>query len=135
MTPILVDSNVLLDLSTQDPSWCEWSRAAVTDALNSSLVVINPVVYAEVSVRFDSVDDLDRVLPERLFAREPIPFEAAFLAGKALARYRKRGGVRTATLPDFFIGAHAAVQRYRLLTRDPRRYREYFPTVELIAPE
>ena len=132
---VLVDSNVLLDLMTSDANWGEWSRTALGVAGGRSRLVINPIVYAEVSVRFTRLEDLDAALPNAVFVREPLPYEAAFLAGKAFLIYRERGGVRRSPLPDFFIGAHAAVAGYSLLTRDAARYRSYFPTLSVIAPE
>jgi len=134
MKTTLVDSNVLLDIATQDPRWCFWSSEALAAAANESALAINPLIFAEVSVRFDKLEDLEGVVPIAIFRREPLPFEAAFLAGKAFLKYRRGGGVKTSPIPDFYIGAHAAVAGFRLLTRDPRRYRNYFPTVELIAP-
>jgi len=131
---ILVDSNVLLDVITEDPSWFGWSSQALRQAADDAPLVINPVIYAEVSVRFSRIEDLDEVLPPTLFQREPVPYEAAFLAGKAFLAYRRRGGVRAGVLPDFFIGAHAAVAGHGLITRDAARYRDYFPTVPVIAP-
>jgi len=130
----LVDSNVLLDVLTDDPEWSTWSANALADAFDSGDVVINPVIYAEVSVGFDRIEDLDAALPAPQFAREALPYPAGFLAGKAFLAYRRRGGSRPTPLPDFYIGAHAAVARRRLLTRDARRYRTYFPRVDLIAP-
>jgi predicted nucleic acid-binding protein len=132
--PILVDSNVLLDVATNDPDWSTWSSHALEQAANDAPLVINALVYAEVSIRFSRVEDVEDALPSQLFRREPLPFEAAFLAGKAFLRYRRSGGNRRSPLPDFFIGAHAAVADFRLLTRDATRYRTYFPTVELISP-
>jgi len=134
MRPVLVNSNVILDVATQNPVWYAWSSERISRIADTGLLVINPIIYAEVSVRFASVEELEPVLPPLVFRREPIPYEAAFLAGKAFRTYRKRGGQRSSPLPDFFIGAHAAVARYRLLTRDASRYRTYFPTVEIIAP-
>jgi predicted nucleic acid-binding protein len=134
MSFVLVDSNVLLDLMTEDPSWFVWSSNAIDEAAERSRLVINPVIYAETSVRFSRIEDLSAALPTILFEREPIPYEAAFLAGKAYSRYLRFGGTRRSPLPDFFIGAHAAVAGYRLLTRDATRYRTYYPTVPLIAP-
>ena len=134
MTPVLVDSNILVDVIGGDPRWGGWSSTALQALAETSRLVINPLIYAEVSVTFDSVEALEAVLPSSLFAREPLPYEAAFLAGKVFERYRKRGGVRRSPLPDFYIGAHAAVAAYRLMTRDARRYREYFPKLELISP-
>src|SRR4051794_21442018 len=103
---------------TEDPSWLAWSSAALERAADSSRLVINPVIYAEVSVRYTRIEDLDEALPRSLLDREAIPYEAAFLAGKCFLAYRRRGGARWSPLPDFFIGAHAAVAGYRLLTRD-----------------
>ncbi len=135
MTAILVDSNVLIDVMSDDNQWSEWSAKALAEAADTSRLVVNPVIYSEVSIGFSRIEDLEDALPTDLFDREPIPFEAAFLAGKAFVVYRRRGGVRTTPLPDFFIGAHAAIAGYRLLTRDARRYRTYFPKLVLIAPE
>lgn len=134
-TVTLVDSNVLLDVATDDPVWAGWSAEALARALNRGSTCINPLVYAEISVRFDRVEELDSFLPETAFRREPLPYSAGFVAGKAFMAYRKRGGPRVSPLPDFYIGAHAAVSGYRLLTRDPKRYRTYFPTVALDSPE
>ncbi|MFJ1753631.1 type II toxin-antitoxin system VapC family toxin [Kitasatospora sp. NPDC088134] len=130
----LVDSCVLLDLMTDDPTWADWSEAELAKAQDVGQVVINPIVYAEVSVAYAAIEDLDAVLPAEEFVREPLPYEAGFLAGKAFLRYRKQGGTKAAPLPDFYIGAHAAVRGHRLLTRDATRYRTYFPTIELICP-
>lgn len=134
MTAVLVDSNVLLDVLSLDERWLSWSRAAIEAAGDYSRLVINPVVYAEVSVGFLRIEELDVALPGSVFNREAIPYTAAFLAAKAYADYRRRGGARRSPLPDFFIGAHAAVAGYRLLTRDAARYRTYFPRLPLIAP-
>ncbi|MFN8519330.1 MAG: type II toxin-antitoxin system VapC family toxin [Chloroflexota bacterium] len=135
MTPVLVDANVLLDIVTSDPAWSAWSSGALERAADESTLVLNPLIYAEVSVGFHSIEALEEALPPDLYRREHLPYEAAFLAGKAFLRYRRAGGLRWAPLPDFYIGAHAAVAGYRLLTRDARRYRTYFPRVELIAPD
>jgi predicted nucleic acid-binding protein len=134
LNTILVDSSVLFDIATQDPQWLEWSEEQLAIAANESVLAINPIIYAEVSINFDTVEQLDFHLPADRFQRVPLPFDAGFLAGKAFSKYKKRGGTRTSPIPDFYIGAHAAVSGMRLLTRDPRRYRQYFPTVELIAP-
>lgn len=134
MTPVLVDSNVLLDIATEDPQWAEWSSAAIARAANEAVLVINPVIYAEVSVGFARVEELEAALPSALFRRDPVPYEAAFLAGKCFLSYRRRGGGARSTLPDFYVGAHAAVAGLRLLTRDARRFRTYFPKVPLICP-
>lgn len=131
----LVDSNVLIDILTENSDWHEWSSAALTRAAEDGLLVINPIVYAEVSIRFNSIEHLDDALSPDDFIRTPLPWPAAFLAGKAFLNYRRRGGGKTAPLPDFYIGAHAAVSKFTLLTRDVARYRTYFPTVKLIAPD
>jgi len=130
----LVDSNVLIDVLTEDDTWFNWSAGALEQAAGDGPLVINPIVYAEVSVRFSKIEDLDEALSPDDFSRAPLPWPAAFLAAKCFLTYRQRGGTKTAPLPDFFIGAHAAVSRFRLLTRDVPRYRTYFPTVELLAP-
>jgi hypothetical protein len=134
MTATLVDSNVLLDVFTEDGRWFDWSAAALADAAEQSRLVVNTIVYAEISVRFSRIEDLDDAVSPDWLAREAIPWQAAFLAAKVFRTYRRRGGTRLSTLPDFFIGAHAAVMGYRLLTRDVTRYRRYFPTVDLVAP-
>ena len=130
----LVDANVILDILTQDPTWFDWSTDALTTAADNGPLVINPIVYAEVSVRFSSIEDLDDALPAADYLRARLPWSAAFLAGKAFTEYRRKGGVRTSPLPDFFIGAHAAVDGLDLLTRDAGRYRKYFPSLRIIAP-
>jgi predicted nucleic acid-binding protein len=130
----LVDSNVLLDVLTDDPTWAEWSGEAIARAMNDGRLMISPIVYAEVSVGFDRIEDLDDALPESEFEREALPYDAGFLAGKAYLDYRRLGGTRRSPLPDFYIGAHAAVRGYRLLTRDAKRYLTYFPGLDLIAP-
>ena len=134
MTTVLVDSNVLLDIATEDPRWAAWSTHTLSELADTAPIAINPIIYAEVSIRYETIEELEDVLPASVFRREPLPYEAGFLAGKAFVRYRRRGGRRTTPLPDFYIGAHAAVAGYRLLTRDPSRYRTYFPTVELVSP-
>lgn len=134
MIDTIVDSNVLLDVLTNDPVWFEWSSAALAEVADRSLLVINPLIIAEVSVGFDRIEDLDAALPTSVFRREALPWEAAFLAGKCFVSYRRRGGVRRSPLPDFYIGAHAAVAGKRLLTRDGALYRSYFPRLELITP-
>ena len=109
-------------------------QTALESAANESPLIINAIIYAEVSIGFQRIEELETAIPANLYRRDPIPFEAAFLAGKAFLRYRRRGGMRVRPLPDFYIGAHAAIAQHRLLTRDPRRYRTYYPSVELIAP-
>jgi predicted nucleic acid-binding protein len=133
MADVLVDSNVLLDLFIEDEEWVEWSAAMLEQASTRGRLIINPIIYAEVSVRFDSVEDLEADLPDDLIKRA-LPWDAGFLAGKCFERYRRAGGTHTAPLPDFFIGAHAAVEDLTLLTRDPRRFRAYFPRLRIIAP-
>ena len=130
MSAVLVDTNVLVDVIA---GTSVWSAAALTTAANAGRVLINIVIYAEVSVAYPDAALADAAIPQGV-EREEIPYEAAFLAGKAFLQYRRRGGVRRSPLPDFFIGAHAAVRGYDLLTRDPARYRSYFPTVTLIEP-
>lgn len=134
MNAVLVDSNVLLDVLIEDPVWNAWSEAALADCADRFLLVINPIIYAEVSVGFARVEDVDSALPTSAFQRVPLPFEAAFLAGKSFLASRKRGGRRRTPLPDFYIGAHAAVTGMALLTRDASRFKTSFPTVRLIAP-
>jgi predicted nucleic acid-binding protein len=130
----LVDSNVLLDMVTDDPAWSRWSIAQMEAATLRGPLLINDVIYAEVSTRYGAIEDLDHMLAAARIDLEPVPRAALFLAGKAFLRYRSRGGSRTGVLPDFFIGAHAVVARHPLLTRDTRRYQVYFPTLELITP-
>jgi len=134
MTAVLVDANVILDVMTEDARWLGWSAAAMERAADRYRLVINPIIYGEVSIRYSRIEELDAALPRTLFEREAIPYEAAFLAGKAFLAYRRRGGTRRSPLPDFFIGAHAAVGGYQLMTRDATRYRTYFPKLPLIAP-
>lgn len=131
----LVDANVLLDLATSDPRWADWSLAALNAAARHGPLLINDVIYAELSVRYETIDGVEAFNHTAGLELAPIPREALFLAGKAFARYRRAGGTRTGVLPDFFIGAHAAASGLALLTRDARRYRTYFPSVRLILPE
>lgn len=131
--PVLVDSNVILDVATNDAVWASWSSAALKDAADSDILVINPLIYAEISIGYERIEALEAVLADG-FRRDALPWEAAFLAGKCFADYRRRGGDRRSPLPDFYIGAHAAVAGFRLLTRDASRYRTYFRTGPLIHP-
>lgn len=131
----LVDSNVLLDVLTDDPAWSGWSTRALTDAAEKGPLWVNPIIYAEVSVRFSRIEDLEEALPAEDFRRAQLPWEAGYLAAKAFVRYRRGGGTRTSTLPDFYIGAHAAVAGFALLTRDAARYETYFPSLALVAPD
>ena len=128
----LVDTNVLLDIITHDPTWFAWSETALRTAAEHSTLAINPIIFAEVSTKFDRIEDADTALVD--FVREPLPYEAGFLTGKVFLAYRKRGGVKRSPMPDFYVGAHAVVGRMGLLTRDARRYRTYFPALKLIAP-
>ncbi len=131
----LVDTNVLLDVFTKDPKWLGWSLARLEEAAFRGPLLINDMIYAETSTRYRAIEDFETVLADAGVTVTPTPRMALFLAGKAFTRYRGAGGIRTGVLADFFIGAHAAVERWPLLTRDARRYRDYFPTVALIAPQ
>jgi predicted nucleic acid-binding protein len=130
----LIDSNVLLDIFTEDPEWFTWSSEALEEWAEESVLVINPIIYAEVSVRFARIEELEEALPSARFRRDALPWEAGFLAGKCFLEYRQRGGAKQSPLPDFYIGAHAAVAGMKLLTRDAARYRTYFPKLQIIAP-
>ena len=134
MSEVLVDSNVLLDVFTEDRDWFTWSSATLAEQAEAATLVINPIIYAEVSVRFARIEELEEALPVLAFRREPLPWEAGFLAGKCFLRYRKRGGSKRSPLPDFYVGAHAAVRGMTLLTRDATRYRSYFPSLRIVAP-
>jgi predicted nucleic acid-binding protein len=131
----LVDSCILLDVITGDKQWADWSAEQIVLAMDRGRVVINPLIYAEVSVGYQAIEELDELLPASDYEREPLPYVAGFAAGKAFLRYRREGGGKRSPMPDFYIGAHAAVAGYRLLTRDVRRYRTYFPAIDLIAPD
>ena len=131
---ILVDSNVLLDVFTRDPKWYSWSLKALSDASSTNRLVINPIIYSEVSIGFNSVQKLDLVLKEIGLLNEPLSTEVSFLAGKAFLRYRQKVGNKTSPLPDFFIGAHASHENYKLLTRDRHRFLNYFPKLQIIRP-
>jgi len=135
VTATLVDSNVLIDVLVGDPLWSDWSDRALVDALEGGVVFVNQVVYSEVSIGFPTIEECDWALDVQGIERIPLPWPASFLAGRAFVDYRRHGGQKRSPLPDFFIGAHAAVEGLRLLTRDPSRYRTYFPTVELITPK
>lgn len=125
---------MLLDVLTEDPVWAAWSGESLAECAERSALAINPLVYSEVSVRFERIEDLEEALPESDFLRLSLPWDAAFLAGKCFLRYRRQRGGRRSPLPDFYIGAHAAVAGLELLTRDASRYRSYFPGLEIIAP-
>ena len=134
MESTLVDSNVLLDFFDQDSEWFDWSASMLSAAADRGRTVINPIIYAEVSVGFARIEDVELVLPRRFLERADLPWEAGFLAGRIYREYRRKGGVRRSPLPDFFIGAHATIAGMTLLTRDARRYRSYFPKLKMIAP-
>ena len=131
---VLVDSSVLLDVFTQDPRWARWSEEELIVHAERDLLAINPIIYAEVSVHFSTLEELDEVLSPMDFQRLPLPYDAAFLAAKCFLTYRRHGGQKRAPLPDFYIGAHAATAKLALLTRDVSRYRTYYPSVQLIIP-
>ena len=129
----LVDTNVLLDLVTDDPIWADWSIAELEAASLRGPLLINDVIYAELAVRYNRIEDLDAFIERAGLEIAPLPRTALFLAGKVFGRYRKSGGLRTGVLPDFFVGAHAAIGEWPVLTRDVGRYRTYFPTLTLIT--
>jgi predicted nucleic acid-binding protein len=131
---LLVDTNVLVDVLQNDPQWADWSIGQLRAQAQLHELVINPVVYAELSLSFSTFEALDRVVATMELAMREVPRPALFLAGKAYLQYRKRGGGKAQVLPDFFIGAHAAVEGWPLLTRDASRFRTYFPSLEVVAP-
>lgn len=131
----LVDTNVLLDVFTDDPRWRPWSEIALSEAIGAGPIGINPIIYAEASLAFDAVEALDRQLEALMLDRLPLPYGAAFEAARAYRRYRNAGGARSAPLPDFYIGAHAENDGLTLITRDARRFQTYFPGVTLVSPE
>jgi predicted nucleic acid-binding protein len=134
MKTTLVDSNVLLDIATNDAAWFDWSSQALESAANESPLAINAIIYAEVSIGFQRIEDLESAIPSSLFRRDALPFEAAFLAGKAFLQYRRRGGGRATPLPDFYIRAHAAVAGFRLLTRGSQAISDLFPLRRVNRP-
>ena len=131
----LVDTNVLLDVFTDDPQWRPWSESALREAIGAGPIGINPIIYAEASLAFEAAEALDRQLETLMLDRLPLPYEAAFEAARAYRRYRTAGGVRSAPLPDFYIGAHAENDGLTLITRDARRFQTYFPAVTLVSPD
>jgi len=135
MTGVLVDSNTILDILLDDPNWADWSENALADASQSSTLYINQIIYTEVSIAFEKIEELESALHNGGFQLLEIPKEALFLAGKAYLRYRRGKGTKQSPLPDFYIGAQAAVLGMDLITRDEGRYRTYFPTVRIICPE
>jgi predicted nucleic acid-binding protein len=131
---VLIDSNILLDIATKDAKWSAWSENALAECAEHANLIINPIVYAEVSIGFSTIEALNNALPGELYQREPLPWEAGFLAGKCFLAYRRRGGQKTSPMPDFYIGAHAAIEGLALLTRDAARFQTYFPTIEVLSP-
>ncbi len=131
---VLVDACVILDIMTEDPIWFDWSSETLAKHADHSQLFINPIIYAEVSIGFQKIEELESALPSHVFTRLPLSWEAAFLAGKAFLKYRKAGGTRTLPLPDFLIGAHAMVASLQLLTRDVRRFKTYYPKIKIISP-
>ncbi len=125
---------MLLNVITGDEQWADWSATQIAAAMDVGRVVINPLIYAEVSVGYQSIEELEELLPASDYEHEPLPYVAGFAAGKAYLRHRRGGGDKRSPMPDFYIGAHAAVTGYRLLTRDARRYRTSFPAIDIIAP-
>lgn len=134
MSVHLIDSNVLLDILTEDERWFDWSSNAIAEAIDKGITAVNPIIYAEVSIGFDRIEDLEEALPPSHFRRFPLPWDAGFLAGKAFMSYRKSKGAKRSPLPDFYIGAHASIEGMTLVTRDAARYRTYFPKLKLVAP-
>jgi hypothetical protein len=129
-----VDSNVILDVFTSDPAWMGWSESMLETHAETSVLVVNPIIYAEIAAGFERREDLEAALPADRFRRDPLPWDAAYLAGQCFVKYRRSGGQKRSPLPDFYIGAHAAVSGMTLITRDASRYRTYFPGLALIAP-
>lgn len=134
MTEIMVDSNVLIDIFNKDSVWFEWSSSIIEMYAEQVRFTINPIIYAEISAAFKKIEELEDALPESYFIKESIPWEAAFLAAKVFIQYRKNDGKRDSNLPDFLIGAHAAVRGIPLITRDTKHYKTYYPHLELISP-
>ncbi len=135
MTDVLVDSNVILDILTEDPNWFDWSASVLSEYAEQGELVINPIIYSEISTYFPRIEELDALLTPERFRRDQLPYSAGFLAGQAFVSYRRRGGERRSPLPDFYIGAHAIVANLPLLTRDTNRYRTYFSQATLITPD
>ena len=133
--PVLIDSNILLDIFTKDKKWFSCSSQTLAKYAERELLYINPIIYSEISIGFSNIEDLEKALPSEYINRDDLPYEAAFLTGKCFLKYRKAGGVKSSPLPDFYIGAHAAVKGWSVLTRDKGRYRSYFSTLHVISPE
>jgi hypothetical protein len=134
MTSTLVDTNILLDIATGDPVWSEWSSSALRYARSNGELVINAIVFSEISSAFTRIEEVDQFLDDSSCRREDLPWASAFVAGQAFRQYRRRGGIKSSTLPDFLIGAHALVLGYALLTRDRAQYKSYFPSLHLLSP-
>jgi predicted nucleic acid-binding protein len=132
---VLVDSNVIVDVAREDPVWSDWSAQAIGYLGDRFALAINPIIFAEIAAAYAEIEELEAALPPVIYRRDPLPWEAAFLAGQAFVAYRRRGGLRRSPLPDFYIGAHAVVAGMVLLTRDASRYRTYFPKLTIVAPE
>ena len=134
MNGTIIDANVMIDVLSNDPTWAAWSSDEILSALTRGPVIINPIVYAEIAAGMESPEELEHHLGDPDIERRPLPWDAAFLAGKAFAAYRRRGGRLRSPMPDFYIGAHAAVERLAVVTRDPRRFTRYFPSVTVLSP-
>lgn len=132
---IMIDSNVILDIITQDPKWSSWSQKIIQTYCERQKLLINAIIYAEVSINFEKIEDLEEILSNKYFECAPISLEVAFLAGKCFVKYKRNGGHRPSPLPDFFIGAHASILGIPLITRDPQPYKTYFPKLKLVYPE
>jgi len=131
---VMLDSCVYLDIFTHDKQWYAWSSNALSSAANKGSIVINPIIYAEISVCFERIEELEQVLPSDVFDYRPISREVAFLAGKVFLKYRTRGDAKSLPPPDFFIGAHAAIENLTLITRDAKRFKTYFPGLNMLSP-
>jgi len=134
MKGVLVDSNIILDIFLNDPKWADWSESILEKYVQNATLYINAIVYAEISIGFEKIEDLESAVQKTGFKMLEMPKEALFLAGKAFFKYKQRSGAKRTPLPDFYIGAQAAVLKLDLITRDITRYRSYFPTVKLISP-
>lgn len=134
MKGVLVDSCVLLDIITEDPNWFNWSSQTLQKYADHYSLLINPIIYSEVSISYQRIEELEEALPHTVFKRAPIPWEAAFLAGKSFIKYKKLGGKQKLPLPDFFIGAHATIENLLLLTRDTKRFVHYYPHLKMDSP-
>ncbi|RKX97145.1 MAG: DNA-binding protein [Spirochaetes bacterium] len=134
MQPVLIDSNILIDIFSDNPEWCDWSRDQLTLLSSSTLLFINPIVYSEISIGFEKIEELEECLAVLPLRMAELPEAALFLAGKAFLKYRRSKGTKNTTLPDFFIGSHAAVNNWAVITRDAKRMSYYYPGVKIISP-